>query len=156
MAGELFPDTFKKFDTQVSSRPPVIISGRTGGSGPPLLLIHGFPQTHAIWHKVAPELSKSYTLVMPDLRGYGQSSKPISDNPNDHSLYAKDNMARDMAETMKSFGYESFWVVGHDRGGRVAHKLCVDFPERVKKAMFLDICPTLEMYSMTDQLFASA
>lgn len=93
---------------------------------------------------------------MPDLRGYGQSSKPSSDDSNDHSLYAKDNMARDMAGTMKSLGYESFWVVGHDRGGRVAHKLCVDYPERVKKGILLDICPTLEMYSRTDQLFASA
>lgn len=152
----LFSNDFEQFEVNISKSPTVTIRGRKGGNGPPLLLIHGFPQTHAIWHKVAPELAKSFTLIMPDLRGYGASSKPKSDDPNDHRLYAKDSMARDMVQTMQKLGYETFKVVGHDRGGRVAHKLCVMFPERVKKAMFLDICPTLEMYSATDQVFATA
>lgn len=153
---KLFPSSFETFNVTVSSNPSVTLHGHIGGHGPPLLLLHGFPQTHSIWHKIAPTLSQHYTLVMPDIRGYGQSSKPTSIDPADHTLYAKDAMAQDMADLMTSLGHTSFYVVGHDRGGRIAHKLCVDHPKLIKKAIFLDISPTLEMYQNTDQLFATA
>ncbi|KAL8702307.1 MAG: hypothetical protein Q9201_004477 [Fulgogasparrea decipioides] len=126
-----------------------------GGNGPPLLLLHGFPQTHLLWHKVAPELSKHYTLIIPDLRGYGDSSKPTTD-PNNHSHYSKSAMAADCVALMDSRNYPTFYVCGHDRGARVAHSLCVNFPQRVKKCILLDICPTKAMYAATDRSLAQA
>lgn len=131
----------------------VTINLHHGGSGPPLLLLHGFPQTHAIWHAVADALAAHYTLVMPDLRGYGDSSKPPG-LPG-HGNYAKRVMAQDMVELMRAIGFSSFQVCGHDRGGRVAHRLALDHPHAVRKLMIVDISPTLTMYDATDQAFAT-
>lgn len=124
-----------------------------GGNGPPLLLLHGYPQTHVIWHRVADELAKHYTLVMPDLRGYGDSSKPAG--LPDHGNYSKRVMAQDMVELMQALGFDSFYLCGHDRGGRVAHRLALDHPAAVRKLMVIDIVPTRTMYEATDMTFAS-
>ena len=119
---------------------------------PALLLLHGFPQTHSIWHRVAERLRRSFTLVMPDLRGYGDSDKP--DGPPDHSAYSKRTMALDVLTLMRGFGYEQFFVCGHDRGGRVAHRLALDHPQTVRALALLDISPTLTMYERTTMDFA--
>lgn len=144
------------FEVKTKDKPEVIIRGHRGGNGPPLLLLHGFPQTRVIWHKVAPALAKTFSLVIPDLRGYGSSSKPATSDSADHSLYGKGEMAADMAKVMESLGYTSYFVVGHDRGGRVTHQLCADYPQRVKKCILLDIAPTLAMLEATDQVIATA
>jgi haloacetate dehalogenase len=125
---------------------------RRGGSGPPLLLLHGNPQTHVMWHAVAPELAKRFTVVCPDLRGYGGSLKPPA-TP-DHAPYAKTAMARDMVEAMEILGHRRFLVGSHDRGARVAHRLALDFPDRVEKLALLDIVPTIEHFERTDMSFA--
>jgi haloacetate dehalogenase len=125
-----------------------------GGQGPPLLLLHGAPQTHITWRLVAPILMKSYTLVIPDLRGYGDSSKP-ADTP-DHSNYSKRNMAVDMVDVMKSFGFARFPVVGQDRGGRVGHRLAVDHPGVVTRLAVLDIVPTHYHYTHVALEFVQA
>ena len=125
---------------------------RRGGSGPPLLLLHGNPQTHAMWHKVAPALARDYTVVCPDLRGYGGSLKPPASA--DHAAYAKREMARDMVELMARLGHERFFLAGHDRGGRVAHRLALDHPGRVRSLALLDIIPTLEHFERADMAFA--
>src|ERR671935_2987080 len=125
-----------------------------GGRGEPVLLLHGYPETHAMWHKVAPQLAREYTVVCPDLRGYGDSSKPRG--LPDHSNYSKRAMALDMVEVMEALGYIKFDVVGHDRGGRVAHRLSRDHGRRVKSLTVLDISPTLKMYESTTQQFARA
>ena len=125
-----------------------------GGRGDPLLLLHGYPQTHAMWHKVAPELARDYTVVCPDLRGYGDSSKPKG--LPDHANYAKRAMALDMAQVMSALGHERFHVVGHDRGGRVGHRLARDHGRRVRSLTVLDISPTLKMYANTSMQFAKA
>lgn len=156
MAANLYPG-FEPFD--ISVEPKIDIHGIRGGSGPPLLLLHGFPQTHLIWYKVAPQLSSKYTLIIIDIRGYGASSKPsinYEEHPSDHRLYAKSAMAQDCAFLMTRLGYDTFFVCGHDRGGRIAHKLCVDHPARVRKCMILDICPTKAMYEATNMHFAHA
>ncbi|KAK3192087.1 hypothetical protein K4F52_001714 [Lecanicillium sp. MT-2017a] len=148
---------FTPFNVTTQAEPHVTISGVASGDAsssslPPLLLIHGFPQTHHMWHRVAPQLTSKYTVVVPDIRGYGASSKP-----KDLASYAKSAMARDMIALMDSLGFkDKFFVCAHDRGARVTHKLCVDFPERVAAAILLDICPTLAMYSSTDFVFAKA
>jgi haloacetate dehalogenase len=126
---------------------------RSGGSGPPLLLLHGFPQTHAIWHLVAPRLAERFFLVMPDLRGYGDSEKPPS--MPDHAQYSKRSMALDQAKLMRDLGFERYFVCGHDRGGRVAHRLALDHPEAVARLMVLDISPTRTMYERTTMEFAT-
>jgi haloacetate dehalogenase len=126
----------------------------TGGEGPPLLLLHGYPQTHAIWHKIAPALARDYTVVCPDLRGYGDSSRPKG--LPDHSNYSKRAMAQDMAEVMTRLGHARFHLAGHDRGGRVAHRLARDHGRRVRTLAVLDISPTLKMYESTDKAFATA
>jgi len=131
----------------------VDINFRVGGDGPPLLLLHGFPQTHAIWHKVAPLLATHFSLVMPDLRGYGDSDKPASSA--DHAPYSKRVMALDMVELMRSLGFKRFSVCGHDRGGRVAHRLALDHSQAVARLMVLDISPTLAMYEGTTMDFAA-
>ncbi|MDH3682416.1 MAG: alpha/beta hydrolase [Acidimicrobiia bacterium] len=118
----------------------------TGGSGPPLLLVHGYPQTHVMWHKVAPALAERFTVVAPDLRGYGDSSKPEAGDG--YVGYAKRVMAQDLVEVMVSLGHESFGVAGHDRGGRVSYRMALDSPDRVTKLVTLDIVPTLETFEM--------
>ena len=125
-----------------------------GGEGPPLLLLHGYPETHAMWHKVAPQLARDYTVVCPDLRGYGDSSKPKG--LPDHSNYSKRAMALDMVETMQALGHSRFHVVGHDRGGRVGHRLARDHGRRVQSLTVLDISPTLKMYQSTSMALARA
>jgi haloacetate dehalogenase len=126
----------------------------SGGSGAPVLLLHGYPQTHAMWHKVAPELARDYTVVCADLRGYGDSSKPKG--LSDHSNYSKRAMAKDMAEVMRALGHERFHLVGHDRGARVAHRMARDHGNRVRSLTVLDISPTLKMYRSTSMQFAKA
>jgi haloacetate dehalogenase len=121
---------------------------------PPLLLLHGFPQTHAMWHRVAQRLRQRFALVLPDLRGYGDSDKP--DGPPDHSAYSKRTMALDALELMRGLGFDSFFVCGHDRGARVAHRLALDHPHAVRRLMLLDISPTLTMYERTTMEFARA
>jgi len=125
-----------------------------GGSGPPLLLIHGAPLTHLSWYRVAPELAKKYTVIAPDLRGYGDSSKP--EDGDKHINYSKRTMATDKVELMRHFGFERFAVVGHDRGGRVAHRLALDHPEAVTKLSVLDIVPTYYLYTHVTKAFVDA
>jgi haloacetate dehalogenase len=125
-----------------------------GGSGPPLLLLHGYPQTHVMWRVVAPSLAERFTVVAPDLRGYGDSDKPPGQP--DHSNYSKRAMARDQVEVMAALGFERFAVAGHDRGGRVAHRMALDHPERVARLTVLDIAPTRAMYARTSREFAKA
>jgi haloacetate dehalogenase len=125
-----------------------------GGEGPPVLLLHGYPQTHAMWHKVAPQLARDYTVICADLRGYGDSSKPRG-IPG-HANYSKRAMALDMAEAMEKLGFARFHVAGHDRGGRVAHRLARDHGRRVQTLTVLDISPTLKMYQSTNMQFAKA
>jgi haloacetate dehalogenase len=126
----------------------------TAGRGDPVLLLHGYPQTHACWHAIAPLLAREYTVVCPDLRGYGDSSKPKG--LPDHSNYSKRAMAQDMVEVMSRLGFERFHLVGHDRGGRVGHRLAKDHGERVHTFSVLDISPTLKMFERTDMAFAKA
>ena len=125
-----------------------------GGKGPAVLLLHGYPETHAMWNAVAPALAKDYTVVCADLRGYGESSKPKG--LPDHSNYSKRAMALDMAEAMTALGYERFHLAGHDRGARVAHRLARDHGKRVKTLTVMDISPTLKMYESTNMDFARA
>ncbi|MDQ6675135.1 MAG: alpha/beta hydrolase [Chloroflexota bacterium] len=124
---------------------------RYGGSGPPLLLLHGHPQTHVMWHRVAPLLARRFTVFAPDLRGYGDSSKPPT-TP-DHATYSKRAMANDQLALMQHFGFKQFGVVGHDRGGRVAYRLALDHPESVVKLAVLDIIPTGEAFRRADMNF---
>jgi haloacetate dehalogenase len=146
----LFPGFTKK---RVRSS-GAVINLVQGGEGPPVLLLHGYPETHAMWHKVAPALARDYTVVCADLRGYGASSKPAG--LPDHSNYSKRAMAKDMVEVMAALGHHRFHVVGHDRGARVAHRLARDHGRRVRSLTVLDISPTLTMYRRTDQDFATA
>lgn len=127
--------------------------GSSGGERP-LLLLHGFPQTHSMWHKVAPMLAGHFSLVLPDLRGYGDSGKPPSDRA--HDAYSKRAMAADNVALMRGLGFQQFAVCGHDRGGRVAHRMALDHPMAVERLMLLDISPTLTMYERTDMAFARA
>ena len=121
---------------------------RMGGKGPPLLLLHGYPQTHVIWHRVAPILARDFTLVMPDLRGYGRSTGPAPDA--EHLGHSKRAMALDMVAVMAALGFERFGLAGHDRGGRVGYRLCLDHPQRVTGYAALDIVPTLEVWEEMD------
>ena len=139
---------------QVEIDPTVTINAIVGGSGPPLLLLHGHPQTHAIWHRVAPRLAEQFTVVACDLRGYGDSSKPPG--ALDHANYSKRAMASDMVAVMQSLGFATFRVLAHDRGARVAHRLAQDHPQAVERMALLDIAPTLAMYEQTSDVFARA
>lgn len=147
----LFPQ-FRSIDVETDSE--VTIHAVVGGDGPPLLLLHGHPQTHAIWHKVAPTLAQRFTVVACDLRGYGDSSKPAGTA--DHGNYSKRTMARDALRVMQSLGFERFRVLAHDRGARVAHRLGMDHPDAVERMVLLDIAPTLAMYEQTTEAFARA
>ena len=145
---------FKNFKNKKIRTTGATINLVTGGSGPAVLLLHGYPETHAMWHKVAPALARDYTVVCADLRGYGGSSKPKG--LPDHSNYSKRAMAKDMAEVMSALGHRRFHVVGHDRGARVAHRLARDHGSRVRSLTVLDISPTLKMYRSTNKAFATA
>jgi haloacetate dehalogenase len=125
----------------------------TAGRGPPLLLLHGHPQTHVTWHKIAPQLAQRFTVVAADLRGYGDSSKP--DGGERHVNYSKRAMAADQVEAMRLLGFDRFALVGHDRGGRVAHRMALDHPDAVEKIAVLDIAPTATMYARTNKEFAT-
>lgn len=131
-----------------------IINVLKGGSGAPLLMLHGYPQTHVMWHRIAPQLAENFTVVLTDLRGYGDSAKPEVEAG--HANYAKRSMAQDQVEVMQQLGYEEFYVIGHDRGARVAHRMALDYPQRIRKLALLDIVPTYELYTTTDQEFATA
>ena len=140
---------FEEFDVDTGE---ATIHGVAGGSGPPLLLLHGNPQTHAMWHEVAPALAERFTVIATDLRGYGRSSKPPS-TP-DHAPYSKRVMAADMVRVMEVLGHPRFMVGAHDRGARVAHRLALDWPESVSRMALLDIAPTREMYANATDGFA--
>jgi haloacetate dehalogenase len=142
---------FIPFDLQ---RDGVRVHGRHGGQGAPLLLLHGHPQTHVIWHRVAPLLARHFTLVMVDLRGYGDSGRPEAGDG--HAAYSKREMARDALAAMRHFGFDRFGVLAHDRGARVAHRLAADHAAAVDRLMLLDIAPTLAMYEGTGEAFARA
>jgi len=131
----------------------ITIRAAVGGEGPPLLLLHGHPQTHVTWRKIAPGLAGRFTVVATDLRGYGDSSKP--DGGPDHAAYSKRSMALDQVEVMRALGHSRFSLVGHDRGGRVAHRLVRDHPAAVSKVAVIDIAPTATMYARTDKEFAT-
>ena len=148
---DLFPGFKSRF---IATDEGVDINVTTGGDGPPLLLVHGYPQTQAIWHKVASALAKHFSLVLCDLRGYGDSSKPPGEA--DHGNYSKRVMARDLLRVMNALGHDNFAVLAHDRGARVAHRLAADHPGVVSRLVLLDIAPTLAMYAQTDEAFARA
>ncbi len=144
-------ESFETFDVV---RGGVRLRGRQGGRGEPLLLLHGHPQTHAMWHRVAPQLASEFTVVMPDLRGYGDSGRPPAGEGS--VAYSKREMALDALALMRQRGFERFRVLAHDRGARVAHRLAADHPEAVERLMLLDIAPTLGMYERTSREFAMA
>jgi haloacetate dehalogenase len=130
-----------------------MIAGVRGGEGLPVLLLHGYPQTHAMWHLVAPRLAEYFTVIATDLRGYGDSSKP--EGGSDHAGYSKRAMATDQIEVMRALGFDSFAVVGHDRGGRVAHRMALDYPESVTQLAVLDIVPTYHVFATADKELAT-
>ena len=146
----MFGDDFSKGQVKTSGAEINLVHG---GSGSPLLLLHGYPQTHVMWHEVAPRLARRFHVICPDLRGYGDSAKPPS-TP-DHYPYSKRAMAQDMIEVMASLGYREFFVAGHDRGARVAHRMALDYPEKINKACVMDIAPTYHMFKTTNQHFAT-
>jgi haloacetate dehalogenase len=150
---------FEGFEAGLHAAGEVELFARTGGNpaAPPLLLLHGFPETHAMWHRVARALVADFFLVVPDLRGYGDSAKPgpAATPEADHALHSKRAMAADMAALMRGLGHSRFAVAGHDRGGRVAHRLALDHPARVAKLALIDIVPTLDVYEGADMRLAT-
>lgn len=145
---------FDGFRREFINTGEVEIHAVIGGDGPPLLLLHGFPQNHVMWHRIAPALAEHYTVVATDLRGYGDSSKPPGDPA--HETYAKRSMAADQMAVMTALGFDRFRLVGHDRGARVAHRLCLDYPEAVERVALLDIVPTLTVFETVNQELATA
>jgi haloacetate dehalogenase len=145
---------FPGFETQDLRTAGATIHCLYKGSGPPLLLLHGYPQTHFIWHKIANRLSERYSVVLTDLRGYGDSSMPEG-GPR-HRNYSFRAMGDDQVDVMRQLGYDRFFVGAHDRGARVAHRMCLDHPEAVRRACLMDIVPTLFAYRETNQAFATA
>jgi haloacetate dehalogenase len=149
-------DWFRGFEARDFDLAGTRIHARIGGRGDalPLLLVHGFPQTHVMWQRVARELAPHFRLVLPDLRGYGDSAQPVGEA--EHANYSKRVMALDLLRLMQTLGHERFAVCGHDRGGRVAHRLALDHPQAVARLAVIDIAPTLDMYAATDMRFARA
>jgi len=145
---------FEGFERRVVEVNGVAIHCRVGGKGQPVLLLHGYPQTHAMWHKVAPALAARYTVIASDLRGYGDSGKPPGDP--EHKTYSKRETAKDQVALMAALGHERFALIGHDRGARVAHRLTLDHPARVTRLGVLDIVPTLDAFGAMDQERATA
>ncbi|MCW8951634.1 MAG: alpha/beta hydrolase [Rhodospirillales bacterium] len=135
---------FEGFEQTFVDTGEVTINVMKAGKGPPLLLLHGYPQCHVMWHRVAPKLAEHFTVICTDLRGYGDSGKPEGDET--HYAYSKRAMAEDQVRVMEALGHSRFMVAGHDRGGRVVHRMCLDHPERVTKAAVLDIAPTHTMF----------
>jgi len=148
-----YPELMPGFHWQDVDADGVRIRAAVGGSGPPLLLLHGHPQTHLTWHKVVPELAKRFTVVATDLRGYGDSEKLPGDPA--HANYSKRAMAADQVAVMAMLGFDRFDVVAHDRGARVAHRMALDHPDRVARLVLLDIAPTATMYAQTNREFAT-
>jgi haloacetate dehalogenase len=145
---------FTSFQTRTVLREGVRLHTRVAGEGPPLLLLHGHPQTQAMWHRVALALTERFTVVLMDLRGYGDSSRPAPDAA--HTAHSKREMALDALAVMAQHGFDRFGVLAHDRGARVAHRLAADHPQAVQRLMLLDIAPTLAMYAQTSEDFARA
>src|SRR5919108_1415689 len=145
---------FDRFTQKQIKTEEIVIHLVQGGSGDPILLLHGYPQTHVCWHRVAPRLAEHFTVVCADLRGYGDSGKPPSDPQ--HLAYSKRVMARDQVEVMQSLGFREFAVVGHDRGARVAHRMALDHAEKITKLALLDIVPTSWAFAHMDKDIAIA
>jgi len=145
-------DFFKDFELKFVATERGKLRLRMAGDGPPLLMLHGNPQTHVMWHRVAPVLADHYTVICPDLCGYGQSFKPPASA--DHAAYAKTQMARDMIDLMSELGHSEFQLAAHDRGARVAHRMTIDNPDKIQKLALLDIIPTIEHFERTDMAFA--
>jgi len=145
---------FSGFQTIDLTANGVRIRARTAGQGAPLLLLHGHPQSHAMWNRVAPALAERFSVVLMDLRGYGDSERPLADP--EHANYSKRAMALDALGLMQQLGHAQFQVLAHDRGARVAHRLALDQPQAVQRLMLLDIAPTLDMYANTSEAFAKA
>jgi haloacetate dehalogenase len=148
------PATFDGFETAEVQTGETHIFLCRSGTGPPLLLLHGFPQTHLMWRAVAPLLARRFTVICPDLRGYGRSGCPPS-RP-DHAPYTKRAMAKEMVAVMEQLGFARFFVAGHDRGGRVAYRLALDHPEKVERLAVLDVIPTADAWTRADSRFATA
>ncbi|MET7947727.1 alpha/beta hydrolase [Micromonospora sp. NPDC005324] len=142
-------DGFEEFDIET---PGATIHGRRGGSGPPVLLLHGIPETHLMWHRVAPRLAENYTVVATDLRGWGDSGKPPSSS--DHEPYSMRAIARDQIAVMRSLGHEQFRLVGHDRGARCAYRLALDEPDVVTRLAVMDVVPIGDVYNRADKTFS--
>ena len=142
-------DNFKQDFIEVNG---VNINYKIGGQGEPLLLLHGYPQSHILWRKIAPLFAKNYTVICSDLRGYGDSDKPKSDEK--HLTYSKKTMGLDQNELMKKLGFNEYFLVGHDRGARVAHRMAIDFKESIKKISVLDIVPTSHVFKNTNAILA--
>jgi haloacetate dehalogenase len=145
---------FAEFESLQLDVGPVQIHARTAGSGPPLLLLHGYPESSLMWRDVAPSLAEKFTVVTTDLRGYGNSSTPPDDEL--HETYSKRAMAADQVKVMELLGHDQFMVAGHDRGGRVTHRLALDFPKRINRLAVLDIIPTLHMFENVDREMAQS
>ena len=144
-------ENFKRIKIQTTG---AAINVAYSGKGPPVLLLHGYPQTHVMWHKIAPRLAKDFTVVVADLRGYGDSGKPAGRD--DHFGYSKRAMAQDQVEVMQQLGFQKFALAGHDRGGRVGHRMALDHPERVAKLAVLDIVPTRKLFHTVTKESATA